>query len=217
MAKERKNYQLVGNKPKGQISKRMFQENKACQIFRKTNISYPLIRTRTYVYQGVRNVRFRKIWLTLLPQNIGFEIHPFGFLPMNSQGLQFSASHGRIEQKQLTAKYCTLPWLQVQKQSFTGVIKNVLENFAKFTGKHMSFLTRKVFLNKVLTCDLYLKKTLTQAFFYEFCEILQNSFFVEFSGPLLMRVDKYLLGSKSFIWVKVFKDGISKICGRQPL
>ena len=27
-------------------SKRMFQENKARQIFRKTNISYPLIRTR---------------------------------------------------------------------------------------------------------------------------------------------------------------------------
>ena len=31
----------------------MFQENKAHQIiFRKTNISYPLIRTRTCAYQG---------------------------------------------------------------------------------------------------------------------------------------------------------------------
>ena len=29
-----------------------------CKIFRKTNISYPLIRTRTCVYQGVRNVSF---------------------------------------------------------------------------------------------------------------------------------------------------------------
>ena len=28
------------------------------QIFRKANISYPLIRTPTCVYQGVRNVRF---------------------------------------------------------------------------------------------------------------------------------------------------------------
>ena len=45
------------NKVKGQISKRVFQENKACQIFRKTSISYPLIRTRTCAYQGVRNVR----------------------------------------------------------------------------------------------------------------------------------------------------------------
>ena len=33
--------QLVGKKAKGQISKRWLQENKACQISRKTNISYP--------------------------------------------------------------------------------------------------------------------------------------------------------------------------------
>ena len=38
---------FVGNKAKGRISKRVFQENKAHQIFRKRNISYPLIRTRT--------------------------------------------------------------------------------------------------------------------------------------------------------------------------
>ena len=37
----------VSNKAKERISKRVFQENKACQIFRKTNISYPLIHTRT--------------------------------------------------------------------------------------------------------------------------------------------------------------------------
>ena len=35
---------FVGNKAKGRISKRVLQENKARQIFRKTNISYPLIR-----------------------------------------------------------------------------------------------------------------------------------------------------------------------------
>ena len=33
---------IVGNKAEGQISKRVFQENKARQIFRKTNISCPL-------------------------------------------------------------------------------------------------------------------------------------------------------------------------------
>ena len=43
-----KHFIFVGNKPKGRISKRVFQENKARQIFRKTNISYPLIRTRTF-------------------------------------------------------------------------------------------------------------------------------------------------------------------------
>ena len=35
---------FVGNKAKGRISKQVFQENKARQIFRKTNISNPLIR-----------------------------------------------------------------------------------------------------------------------------------------------------------------------------
>ena len=39
--------EIVGNKAKGRILKRVFQENKARQIFRKTNSSYPLIRTRT--------------------------------------------------------------------------------------------------------------------------------------------------------------------------
>ena len=33
---------FVSNKAKGQISKQVFQENKTRQIFRKTNISYPL-------------------------------------------------------------------------------------------------------------------------------------------------------------------------------
>ena len=49
---------FVGNKPKGRISKRMFEENKARQIFRKMNISNPLIHTHTCAYQGVRNVHF---------------------------------------------------------------------------------------------------------------------------------------------------------------
>ena len=30
--------EFVGNKPKGRISKRVFQENKAAQIFRKTHL-----------------------------------------------------------------------------------------------------------------------------------------------------------------------------------
>ena len=49
---------MVNNKAKGRISKWMFQENKAHQVFRNTNISYPLIRTHTSAYQGVINVRF---------------------------------------------------------------------------------------------------------------------------------------------------------------
>ena len=50
--------QLVGNKAKGRISYRVFQDNKARQILWKTNTSYPLIRTRMCAYQRVRNICF---------------------------------------------------------------------------------------------------------------------------------------------------------------
>ena len=56
----RRNKQIVGNKAKGHISKRRWQENKARQIFRKINISYPLICTCMCAYQGVRNVCYSK-------------------------------------------------------------------------------------------------------------------------------------------------------------
>ena len=50
---------IVGNKANGRISKRVFQEKKARQIFRKMNIFYPLIRTRT---QGFPNSVKRWGW-----------------------------------------------------------------------------------------------------------------------------------------------------------
>ena len=56
----------------GRIWKRVFQVKKARQIFWKTNISYPLIRTGRCAYQGIRNVRFSR--------NLGcffFLKHPF--------------------------------------------------------------------------------------------------------------------------------------------
>ena len=67
---------FVGNKTKGRISKRMFQENKARQIFWKTNISHPLTRTHTCAYQGVGNVCFSEnlAWFIFLK-------HPFWDLP----------------------------------------------------------------------------------------------------------------------------------------
>ena len=40
------------------MSKRVFQENKTRQIFRKTNICNPVIHIRPCTYQGVSNVRF---------------------------------------------------------------------------------------------------------------------------------------------------------------
>ena len=54
------------------ISKGVFHENKARQIFRITNISYPLKRSCKCAYQGVRNVRFPKNLVCFV-----FLEHPF--------------------------------------------------------------------------------------------------------------------------------------------
>ena len=51
----------VSNKAKGRISKWVFQEDKARQILRKTNISYPLIRTHTYQEVSDWNLRWN-VW-----------------------------------------------------------------------------------------------------------------------------------------------------------
>ena len=57
--------------------------------------------------------------------------------------------------------------------------KDVLRNFAKFTGKH---LCQRLFLNKVAglrprACNFIEKKSLAQVFSCEFCEISKNTFF----------------------------------------
>ena len=62
----------VISKARGRIAKRVLQENKARQIFRKANIYYPLICTGMCAYQGVKNVCF--------PENLArfiFLKHPF--------------------------------------------------------------------------------------------------------------------------------------------
>ena len=53
---------VVGNKAKGRISKRVFQENKTPQIFRKTNFSYSLIRDK--VHSGPNQTFFFQISVT---------------------------------------------------------------------------------------------------------------------------------------------------------
>ena len=65
-------FEIVGNKAKRRISNRVFQKNKARQIFRKKNISYPLISTRTRAYQGVRNICFSENLVCFV-----FLKHPF--------------------------------------------------------------------------------------------------------------------------------------------
>ena len=73
--------QFVDNKAKERISKWTLEENKARQIYRKMNISYPMIRTRACVYQGVRNSCFTENWVGLFPYNTRSEIRPFVLFP----------------------------------------------------------------------------------------------------------------------------------------
>ena len=78
----------VGNKAKGLISKRVFQENKARQIFRKTNISYPLIRVISFIKTPV--LRF-----TLFPyyrQNNMIKVSKF--IAENTKFYNFSSTEG---------------------------------------------------------------------------------------------------------------------------
>ena len=72
---------VVGNKSKGRISKRVFQENRACQIFRKTNISYPDMHTYVRVSGCKKSLFFQKVCRALFSWNTRFEIRLFVLLP----------------------------------------------------------------------------------------------------------------------------------------
>ena len=82
-----RNTYFVGNKAKGRISKQVSQENKVRQIFRKTNVSYLLIRTHTWEYQGGKKcLFFRKkivVWnssLCLITDDLAYFWPEFPFL-----------------------------------------------------------------------------------------------------------------------------------------
>ena len=82
---------------KRQISKRVLQENKPCQIFgKKTNTSYPLIRILTCAYQGVRNACFSKNLACLFSCNPCFEIRLSASLRTNWYKLRTIGTDGRF-------------------------------------------------------------------------------------------------------------------------
>ena len=81
-------------------------------------------------------------------------------------------------------------YLRSSRQS-CSVNKDVLKNFAKFTGKH---LCQSITFDKVAGLQLYLKKTLAQLFSCEFCEILKNTFLQNASWRLFL----YLLCKKCY-------------------
>ena len=74
---------LVGSTVKGRISKRVLQENKTRQIFRKRNISFLLIRTHVCL-SGDKICSFFGKSGGLFFCNTRFEIHAFGLVPTES-------------------------------------------------------------------------------------------------------------------------------------
>ena len=88
---------IVGKKPKGRISKREFQVSKAQQIFRKRNVYYHLIRTRTYVRVRIREMFvFQNIWRALFSWNSRFEIRTFALLPTILRSIKHWSHETRI-------------------------------------------------------------------------------------------------------------------------
>ena len=74
----------------------------------------------------------------------------------------------------------------------------VFKNFAKFTAKQLWW---NLFLLKLKASGLQLcsKETPAQVFSCEFCEIFQHTFFTEYSGQLLLPVEKFNLRTNYII------------------
>ena len=124
---DQRNYisSVIRQKDECQIG--VFQENKADQIFRKTNSSYLLIRTRTCAHQGVRNVSFSENLTCFLLLKHLFWDSPFCLI---------SDDYVKI------AVFC---WNIFNKNIAKLVINNVVCEKLKFK------LTQVKFLQKVLT------------------------------------------------------------------
>ena len=139
--------QVVGNKTKGGILKQMFKENKARQIFRKTNISYPLIRTRTSAYQGVKNVCFSKnlACFILLEQQNALQLPVFSIL--------FSTTF--LEYRDFGAKnYFTDQWTVNAIQIFVAMKRNFSGLFFFRTSREVEF-PREYLINAAACLSTY--------------------------------------------------------------
>ena len=103
---------------------------------------------------------------------------------------------------QLTLKMLKISNVFIKKKTISGNVKyrssrtevfckkDVLRNFAKFTGKH---LCQRLFFNKVagLACKFIKKESLAQVFSCEFCEISKNTFFYRTPPVGVLEIDHY--------------------------
>ena len=119
--------EFVGNKAKMRISKRVLQENKARQIFRKTNISnfLSLVWWEMFV--------FRKLWPALFSCNTHFEICPFALLSMSLYSRSYPDSKMWNSGKMYFFVYLCL-LLQNHSVAFTETYMKSIMNFP--AGEH---------------------------------------------------------------------------------
>ena len=128
---------------KGESRNGCFKKTKHFKFSEKRTFLTPLIRTRTYVYQGVRNIFFRKIWRALFSWNTHFEIYPFALLPTNYAFLMILTN--------LTMLDFSQPWLTVCSFRHTKICYLQLFIPADFIN---SFHTTGLFLDPLKTENL---------------------------------------------------------------
>ena len=153
-----------------------------CKIFRKTNISNLLIRTRTCAYQGWEMLVFRKILRTYLMDD-PFGVFTYSLKTTNSQQ---SFDVFRCYRKKSVAwnglSYVTTSKLNIciilssrffqlyfrSSHRNCSLKKGIIEIVAKFTGKH---LWQSLLFNKVTdaACNFFKKESLAHLFSCEFC------------------------------------------------
>ena len=143
-----KSCQDVGNKAIGRISKRVFQENKARQIFRKTNISHPLIRIRAPVLRfAILPYYWRRVitWIRLkwVKWNNLFRTEPSKICIIHSQKILNIVCLNRlylVYRLYLNRLYITLPILECFVSNACSTEDHLFSAYGKFFEK-LTFLT----------------------------------------------------------------------------
>ena len=123
------NSHTVGNKTKGQISKRRWQESRARQIFEK-----------------------KKIWRALLSCYLRFEIHPFALLPTILSNSSSCADLIFTNQPNLVVHSGTHP--SSLRATYHRQIIHCKINFASWISTYIYFLLKLIRMSYYLHCKM---------------------------------------------------------------
>ena len=121
----------------------MFQENKARQIFRKTNIFLPPD-THTYVCisEGKKMFFFWKIWRALFSWNTRFEICPFALLLTKSDSLKFWMYYWFFQVLLTHLSRVSIQWKHASPAFFKSLC-NSSKKYSKDRSRHQRCFVKK--------------------------------------------------------------------------